>query len=65
MNGVLYFALGFGVGSVVTYFLVKQKFEKQAQEDINEMREEYKKTITDAITDAKWCNLRLYCAVCC
>jgi len=52
MNGVLYFALGVGVGSVATYFLVKQKFEKQAQEDINEMREEYKKTITDAITDA-------------
>jgi hypothetical protein len=52
MNGVLYFALCFGVGSVATYFLVMQKFEKQAQEDINEMREEYKKTITDAITDA-------------
>lgn len=52
MYRVLYFTAGAVIGSVATYFLVKEKFEKQAQEDINEMRKEYKKDITDAITDA-------------
>ena len=53
---LLYFVFGAAVGSVITYYLTKEKIEKQAQEDINEirksMRDEYKETITNAITDA-------------
>lgn len=43
MKTVLSFAVGAAVGAAATYILLKNKFEKQAQDDINEMRTEFKK----------------------
>lgn len=38
----LYFLLGFGVGAVGAYFLLKDKFAEQAQEEIDSVKETYK-----------------------
>ena len=39
----LYFLLGVGVGAVGAYFLLKDKFEMQAQEEIDSVKEFYSK----------------------
>ena len=42
-GNLICFALGIAVGAVATYYITKESFEKQAQEDINAMRKEYEK----------------------
>lgn len=41
MNNAFVFAIGATIGSVVTYLFTRTKYEKLANEDINEMREYY------------------------
>lgn len=40
---VLIFSVGISIGSIITYFKVKEKFEKKSQEDIDAMREHFEK----------------------
>ena len=47
MKNVLLFTAGAVIGSVATYFLVKDKFEKQAQEDIDSVKEVFNRRLKD------------------
>lgn len=47
MKNVLLFAAGAVIGSVATYFLVKDKFEKQAQEDIDSVKEVFNRRMKE------------------
>ena len=38
MNKLLYFCLGAGLGSIATYYFVKQKYEQIAQEEIDSVK---------------------------
>ncbi len=50
-GNLICFALGIAVGAVATYYITKESFEKQAQEDINAMRKEYEKEIEGEESD--------------
>lgn len=41
MNKVLYFVLGLGVGAAGSYFYLRTKFDRIAQEEINSVKEAY------------------------
>ena len=41
MNKVLYFVLGLGVGAAGSYFYLRTKFDKIAQDEINSVKEAY------------------------
>ena len=43
MKNLLIFVIGAGCGAIATFFLVKDKAEKQAQEDIDNMRAAFEK----------------------
>lgn len=45
--GAIAFTLGAAAGSIVTWLLVKKKYEKQAQDDIQEIREYYAEKYKD------------------
>lgn len=45
LNNVLIFAVGAAIGSAVTWYFVKTKYERIAQEEIDSVREEFAKAI--------------------
>ena len=49
----LYFLLGVAVGAAGTYFVVKGKFERQAQEEIDSVKETYKAKEREAKKEEK------------
>lgn len=52
MNKELYFILGAAVGSVFTWLLLKDKYEKVAQEEIDSVKETFKKE-TERLSNIK------------
>ena len=53
LKGLLIFVSGVVVGSVVTHELVKTKYEKIANDEINEIREYYSKTASHDSDDSE------------
>lgn len=51
--GILSFSIGAAVGSVVTWKLIKTKYEKQSQEAIEEVRELYSKKLVARDNEVK------------
>lgn len=47
MRDILIFAVGAAIGADVAYMVAKSRYEKRAQEDIDKMREVYKKKIEE------------------
>lgn len=47
MNKALYFLLGLGIGAAGSYFYLKSKFERYAQEEIDSVKEMYKAQKTE------------------
>lgn len=52
-KGVLIFAGGAVVGSLATYYLVREKFRIQADEEIDQIRQLYLKKDTDELAEAR------------
>ena len=53
LKGLLIFVSGVVIGSVVTHELVKTKYEKIANDEINEIREYYSKTASRDSDDSE------------
>lgn len=51
MNKVLYFLAGVGVGAAGTYFYLKNKYEKYTQEEIDSVKEAYKISKSEAVSE--------------
>lgn len=53
LKQIAIFVAGAGIGSLVTWNLVKSKYEQMAQEEINAMREHYREKEDKALEEAK------------
>lgn len=51
LNNIVIFSLGAAVGSVITWKLIKTKYEQIAQDEINEVREFYHKKMSEQDAD--------------
>ena len=56
--GAIAFALGAAAGSIVTWLLVKKKYEKQAQDDIQEIRDYYAEKYKDKKERVEYTEIR-------
>lgn len=53
IKNLLMFVLGFGLGATTAYLLVKNKYQTEAEEEINEVREIYQNRINELYKERK------------
>ena len=53
IKNIIIFAAGLAIGSVVTLKLVESKYEKIAEDEINDIREYYKEKESEITTEAE------------